>query len=439
VIWRYLLVLCALLFANSANCGTGYQYTKDGRTLIWNNTLRPGETPAWSGTRDSAGFATGYGTLTWYKRTRTIVTGSNIPSSTGGSVVVSRYSGQMVRGKFQGPVVSIDAKGQVLHATFVNGVKSSDRVEGRVSSTNPPTAQHTAPNIAVKQETAPPSAGPSPPSANPQLVQNSPKDIGRNEPPPPAAGPPLDERRAENSSGAVATKPAAGESLLAVTPPSSLRVPVIAAIAPAASISAPAQPSVSPIAVEPVVRNRIIEDFKQETESVFSRVSDSTGNFHPIDRLDSAQALPTPVSETVDALMDRARDVRAKLGYETALRECRSDTQTTDGLSVVDQVTHNLATGNAAEAGARVSEFLKNNPEPPGESRKNLWSYLISVWLSCSRSQKEADVHLQQAQLFVSAGKTGEAIREYQEAFRIFPTPATAEKIRHLQENSLGL
>jgi hypothetical protein len=470
VIWRWLLVLSALLFANSANCGSGYQYTRDGKTLIWNNSLSRGDAAAWSGRRDSAGFATGYGTLTWYKRQQAIITGSNIPSPTNGSVVLGRYSGQMVRGKFQGTVVNIDANGRVFHGTFVNGTKTSDGVEGRMAYTNPQMVQH-APNNAVNKEAAPPSVGPPPPpsnnpqsvqhapksavkkeaaapsvgpppaSNNPQLVQHAPKNAGGEEPAPPAAGPPLDEHGDEKTSGSVAdTKPAFGESLHAVTPPSSLRAPVIAAIAPPASVSAPPpQPSVNPIAVEPVVRNRIIEDFKQETESVVSRVSDATANFHEIDRLDSVQELPTPVSESVDALMDRARDFRAKLGYETALSECRMETQTTDALSVVDQVTHNLATGNAAEAGTRVKEFLKNNPEPPGESRKNLWDYLASVRSSCSRSEKDADVHLQQAQLFVSAGKIGDAIREYQEAFRIFPTPATAEKIRRLQENSLGL
>jgi hypothetical protein len=405
VIWRWLLVSSALLFANSANCGSGYQYTKDGKTLIWNNFLRRGDAAAWSGGHDSAGYATGYGTLTWYKRESTIVTGSNIPAPTKGSAVLSRYSGQMVRGKFQGPVVNVDANGRVFHGTFVNGAKTSDWMEGPMSPTNPPLVQHGLKTAAKKEPV-----------------------------------PPLDERRAESVSGAVTTKPGAGESLQAVTPPSSLRAPIVAAIAPPASFSAsPAQPSTSPIAVEPVVRNRIIEDFKQETQSVFSRVSDATGSFHEVDQLDSVQELPTPVSETVDALMDRARDVRAKLGYEAALRECRIETQTADALSVVDQVTHNLASGNAGEAVIRVNEFLKNNPEPPSGTQKSLWGYLASVRSSGSRLEKDADVHLQQAQLFVSAGKISDAIREYQEAFRIFPTPATAEKIRKLQENSLGL
>ena len=151
------------------------------------------------------------------------------------------------------------------------------------------------------------------------------------------------------------------------------------------------------------------------------------------------QELPTRVSESVDALSERARDFRAKLGYETALRECRSETQTADALSMVDQITHNIAASDAARAATKVRDFLGKNPEPPGESERILWHYLASAQSLCARLEKEADVHLRQAQLFVSAGRDADAIREYQEAYRIFPTPATAEKIRQLRENSLGL
>jgi len=59
--------------------------------------------------------------------------------------------------------------------------------------------------------------------------------------------------------------------------------------------------------------------------------------------------------------------------------------------------------------------------------------------LLCGRSEKEAEVHSQRAREFDAAGRNGDAIREYQEAYRIFPNPETAEKIRRLQNNSLGL
>jgi len=149
--------------------------------------------------------------------------------------------------------------------------------------------------------------------------------------------------------------------------------------------------------------------------------------------------LPSPVSEDVASLVDRARDFRVRLGYETALSECRAETETVDALSTLEQSTRNIADNNAAAANSGLNDFLKSNPEPPQDSEKSLWRYLTSVRSLCSRLEKEAEVRSQRAQAFASAGKTGEAIREYQEAYRIFPNPATAEKIRQLQSNSLGL
>ena len=408
---RWLFVTCALLFANSANCGGVYQRTKDARTFIWNDFPQRGDTASWSGRRDVEGYATGYGTLTWFKGEHRIVTGSNIPAPTTGNIVLSRYTGRMVRGRFQGQVVNVDASGRVFHGTFANGNKTSDWIGGAPAATDQPTSRPSA-KVATKSE-----------------------------PVPPAAGPPLDDHRAEKASNSSTAQAGVGETLQAVmTPPSSLRAS-IATIAARAPVPPPAsaQPSAAATAVEPIVRNRIIEDFKEETQSVFERVSEATGNFRELNELDSVQELPTPVSESVDALVDRARDFRAKLGYETALRENRVETQTADALFVVDQAMHNLAARDATKAATRVNEFLKNNPDTPGENQKNLWRYLDSLRSLCSRSEKEADVHLQQGQLFASAGKMGDALHEYQEAFRLFPTPAVAEKIRHLQENSLGL
>jgi ketosteroid isomerase-like protein len=82
--------------------------------------------------RDNNGFATGSGILTWYKVEPTIVTGSNILDTRRYAVVTNRYSGKMVRGKFKGPVAYVDANGQTLQVTFVNG---ADRPSPRQKAT----------------------------------------------------------------------------------------------------------------------------------------------------------------------------------------------------------------------------------------------------------------------------------------------------------------
>ena len=386
-----------LLFANGADGGGVYQHTRDRRTLIWNNYPSRDDEATWSGERDSNGYATGDGTLTWYRVQRAIVTGSNIPSAKGrtvGAVVINRYSGKMVRGRFDGPVVNVDASGKMFHGRFVNGTKANDWVAGPLPRTDQPLNERVSKGAVNAQ--------------------------------PPAEGPP---------------RFAAAASIRPFTPAPSAPAPSAPATSiPATSAPAPSAPAPStPPAVEPEVKSRMITDFKEQTQAVLSRVGDATGNFPEIDRLDSVQQLPPPVSESVASLVDRARDFRAKVGYETALSECRSETETVDALSAVDQSTRNIAGNNASAANSGLTDFLKDNPEPMVDTQRPLWRYLTSMRLLCSRLEKEAETHLERAGAFASAGRTGDAIREYQEAYRIFPNPATAEKIRQLQRNSLGL
>ena len=89
--------LLVLLCASAAFAGE-YQKTKDGKTLVWNEDHKPGDLASWSGKRDADGYATGYGTLTWYTPDDMLETGSNLPRKHYG--VLSRVSGTMVQGKF---------------------------------------------------------------------------------------------------------------------------------------------------------------------------------------------------------------------------------------------------------------------------------------------------------------------------------------------------
>jgi len=90
---------------------SSYQPTRDGKRssgMIHLN-VRGGN---WSGRRDKNGFAAGSGTLTWYQVEPTIVTGSNIPDARRYAVVISRCTGKMVEGKFEGAVTYVDANGK---------------------------------------------------------------------------------------------------------------------------------------------------------------------------------------------------------------------------------------------------------------------------------------------------------------------------------------
>jgi hypothetical protein len=125
--WLVLGSALLLLFAQGADAGGGiYERTKDGETLVWDNYPTRGESAEWSGKRDKDGYATGQGTLTWSKAKRSIFPFAKKREP----VLIGRYSGKMVRGKFEGPVVNVDASGKTTHTTFVGGDRSGDWTVG---------------------------------------------------------------------------------------------------------------------------------------------------------------------------------------------------------------------------------------------------------------------------------------------------------------------
>ena len=90
--------LLALLCSGTVLAGE-YQRTTDDKTLVWNENHKAGDSVSWSGKRDADGYATGYGTLTWYAPKDALETGSNVPRKH--NRILSRVSGTMVRGKFE--------------------------------------------------------------------------------------------------------------------------------------------------------------------------------------------------------------------------------------------------------------------------------------------------------------------------------------------------
>lgn len=100
------MVCGGLLLLASSSFGQGeYEQAKDGKTLIWNGTPKPGETATWDGNRDKENYATGFGALTWY---------------TAKGTVYGLYYGNMVHGKLEGPV-NVHTNGRTAHAYFVDG------------------------------------------------------------------------------------------------------------------------------------------------------------------------------------------------------------------------------------------------------------------------------------------------------------------------------
>jgi hypothetical protein len=91
--------LLALLITGTTFAGR-YQRTKDGRTRVWNENPKPGDLVTWSGARDAKGYATGYGTLTWFAPQNEVETGSHIARQRHW-IVTRREAGMMVHGRFE--------------------------------------------------------------------------------------------------------------------------------------------------------------------------------------------------------------------------------------------------------------------------------------------------------------------------------------------------
>jgi hypothetical protein len=177
----------------------------------------------------------------------------------------------------------------------------------------------------------------------------------------------------------------------------------------------------------------MIEELRKQTESVLTQVRDATGNFREIDRLEAVQNLPAPVSASVSVLATRGRDFGMTVGYEVAAYEYLAEVEAIEALVVLDEIMRDIAAKDTPTARRKLSTFLKRYHEPTTDNQKALSRYLNSVLLLCNRLKDEAGTRLQQAQSLGSAGKTSEALREYQEIYRIYPNPTTAEKIRQLE------
>jgi hypothetical protein len=172
-----LLIGCilSLVMLQGARAGGGYQRTKDGKTYIWNNRPQPEDAASWSGKRDAEGYANGYGTLTWYRVDKKIVTGSNVPAKT--EVALTRYTGTMVHGKLEGPVSNADANGRMYHGTFADGHKTSDWHLGAATAVSEAKGpSQTEPKSAAAMETSKPSAPAAEiaaPAEEPEPIDNS--------------------------------------------------------------------------------------------------------------------------------------------------------------------------------------------------------------------------------------------------------------------------
>jgi len=123
------VLVCAAFLACAAPAFAGkYQRTLDKKAHVWNDDPKPWEECNWGGGRDRHNLADGPGTLTWYNdekgpTTRTQFTAERLH-------FVSKVTGTMLRGRWEGMVESMNADGHIAHALFDNGKLMTAWVDG---------------------------------------------------------------------------------------------------------------------------------------------------------------------------------------------------------------------------------------------------------------------------------------------------------------------
>jgi len=254
---RILLFSMILVAANVASAAK-YERTLEGNTKIQSSAPQQRLKASWSGDRDENGYATGAGTLTWFRMQKTWETGSLLPSVK--YIEVSQYSGKMVEGKLEGSVVSTDTNGNTYHAKFEDGRKTTAWVAGSGSSSKKRSEESGSRPKVVEAPAEPPPPAEAPPPA-PKIEhhvaekQPSPVPVTEKQSSPAAAK----EVSATHTADPAATPERTEESLRSLAmPPSSLRiaslnstpppVPESGATETAKSVEpadAPASPSVS--------------------------------------------------------------------------------------------------------------------------------------------------------------------------------------------------
>jgi hypothetical protein len=142
--------LLALSITGTAFAGR-YQRTKDGTTRVWNENPKAGDLVTWSGARDAKGYATGYGTVTWFTPQNEVETGSGLPAwlrhiaRQRHYTVSRRESGIMVHGKFEEASAAADTKKKERTEIFERrSSASSTHIEATATKPQPSPAQEKA-------------------------------------------------------------------------------------------------------------------------------------------------------------------------------------------------------------------------------------------------------------------------------------------------------
>jgi hypothetical protein len=354
-----------VLLASSSFAEGEYQQTKDGKTLIWNDTPRPGETATWDGDRDKENYATGFGALTWY---------------TAKGTVYGLYYGNMVHGKLEGPV-NVHISGRTAHAYFADGGRVTGWGRGRAPSKmavpeeaivekrkaqaekEAAAAKRTAAasEAEKKKKTEAEKARPiEPVAAKPETKPQKP-EISSSEKPASEIPPAITEKKSE--------PPTTASPARAFDEPTPIPVkPEIANQKPEPTQFPTAEPSATASAVSEPPREEVVAEPKTEVAGGTSEIT------HESSPASMKEESPRDVS--LNSLVGPPSSLRATT--ETATPKMETETSTSrDNAPLTESEVINLADTEARVQGYRLDDYQR--PKVDHSEVKGKWSLFYGL------------------------------------------------------------
>jgi len=370
---RLIVFSCGLLVFASSAFGQGeYQQTRNSKTMFWNWTPKSGETSSWAGDRDKENYASGFGDLTWYDAK---------------GKVYAFYYGNMVHGKFEGPV-NVHSNGRTAHAYFADGGRVTGWARGPAPSRmNVPEQAITArrkaeaENVAAQKRLTAPTPEPAKkPKSEPQRKpedRDQRSEVSNLEKPAPVAvkkksPPPVAEKQSE--------APRPGSPARAFAEPTAI---------PAKSEIASQKPEVSGPTESPAPPSdgRVTESAQsssQETppvaqESATERKAEVTGRTSEIDRESAPPPAKkeSPADVSLNALVGPPSSLRATSIPETSSEKSERRSSSTENRPLTEAEAISLADTEARSQGFPLDNYER--PKADHSQVKGRWSLFYDL------------------------------------------------------------
>ena len=200
---------------------------------------------------------------------------------------------------------------------------------------------------------------------------------------------------------------------------------------------APTTPTPTPFDPAELVRLQV--ELHQKAQALLEKASSQGWKGTKFSSLDQFPDIPVDFSHDVSAAADTDQNLQQKLGNQEPSTEYKDDSAAVNGLAVFCEAARTLKSGNAVQADEVTSSFSQRYATARGPNSKWICDAVNSTHALLTRLREDSKTHASKAASEFAAGKAGDAIREYQRAYEIFPDPAIADRIKQLRDESLGL